>query len=468
VAGGRDPDDLKVLFVGGEIAGRTPLTAALRAEGYSLSVASSVEEALQILREEVFDVIIVGSGAGPEAGSVEAVRALKSLQPETAILLIAGPGQAGPRTAALRAGAFQVLLPPVDPEELLFEIGRASEYRELARQNRHLRRQLVSQSPLADLVGSCAAMQEVRKRLALSIDLRSPVLIQGEPGTGKELAARIIHYGGPRKEQHFVPILCRGASRRLLEAELFGEERKGMPGWFPARRGAFEEASGGTLYLEEVGDLHWELQGRMLEMFEESAREAPARGRALAWDIRVIASSTRRLAELVRKGRFRYDLFAHLRVIEIAMPPLRERGADLVELTLHFMKRYEETTGKRCVLSPEAVLMLHGHVWPENVAELESALGSALRSNQSGILGPEDFPLHVQGAFRRGMLLEDFFSDLPSLSEVENRYLFHVLRSTGGNKAQAAAILGITRKTLYRMVERSRPGAPKSRKSRGN
>jgi DNA-binding NtrC family response regulator len=309
-------------------------------------------------------------------------------------------------------------------------------------------------------------MQEVRKRIAVCSHSRSPVLIHGETGTGKELVARIIHYSGLRKDHPLVPVRCRALSGGSLEFEIFGEVRKAARRIAGPKRGALEEASGGTMYLEEVGELGLPVQERLLYVLEEHHLRLSGGGPSVPVDTRFIASSTRSLGELVRKGRFRQDLLSLLRIIEITLPPLRDRTSDIAELAEHFLRRHENPSANRHVLSPEALLMLHGHGWPGNIAEFECALESAMELNQTGVLKPEDFPSDVQADFRRGVRPEVFFTTLPSLSNLRKRYISYVLQMTGGNKSDAAAILGVSRKTLYSMVSCAKPGAAEARKTR--
>ena len=457
-------DGVTVLLVAGETQARERLEIALTAEGYRVTLAACVEEALRSLRSEPIEVIVDDASLRSAAVGTDALRVYGAVRPDSPVILITG-GDEENRADALRAGAFQCLQNPMDAEGVLFEVGRALEYRELVRENRILRQQIIADSQLDGLVGGSAAMAEVRKRIAVSTTSRSPVLIVGEQGTGKELVARIIHYGGPRQGQAFVPVRCRALAGGSLEFELSGHVQNAARRIAGAKRGALEEASGGTVYLEEVGATSLPVQERLVYLLEEHQVRVVGGGRPVRVDTRIIASSSRSLAELVRKGGFRQDLFSLLRVIEITLPPLRERAGDVVDLALHFLKRHEMQGGKRHILSPEALVMLHSYGWPGNIAELENALQAAVGMNLSGVLKPEDFPPNVQADFRRGARLEDFYAGIPSLANLQKRYLSYVLQCTGGNKSQAAAILGISRKGLYGMVRHAKPGPAQARKS---
>lgn len=457
-------DGVRILLVNSAAEARSSLATAIEAEGYEVVASGIAEQALRLAAKEVFDIIIADPGIDPDLRSAGTVRAFKAVQPESTVILTGGKSAGPPRIDVLRAGAFQSIGAPVHGAEVVFEIGRALEYRELVRQNRHLRRQIDAQSQPTNLVGSSTAMVEVRKRIALFADSRSPLLIQGERGTGKSLLASIIHHSGPRRSQPFVAVNCRALAGALLEAELFGPAR-GFSGGM--RRSALEEANGGTVYLEEISEMGRAVQKKFLRMVEEHRLSRAANTPPLPLDIRIIAASTSRLADSVKRGDFRQDLFFHLRVMEITLPPLRDRVADIAPLAAHFLKERERLGEERCALSAEALTVLESYGWPGNVRELEQAVEFAVTQNRSGVLTPEDFPPEVRGDFYRGTRLEDLYTGLPSLRELGERYLAHVLRVTGGNKAGAAAILGVSRKTLYSMAARARKRSGRPRKSRG-
>ncbi len=460
----RDDDQggVRILLVASDPEAGQRLATAIRDEGYSAVSLDIGDEALRLAAREIFDIMIVDLNVEPDFSAAEAVRAFKAAQLESAVIMTGVETRGESRAKALRAGAFQCLTSPVYADELIFEIGRALEYRELVRQNKHLRQQVVDHSQPAELVGGTAAMVAARKRIAQSTHSRSPVLIQGERGTGKRLVARIVHCSGPRKGQPFVAIDCHALPGALLGSELFGPTPGSSGGM---RCGALEEASGGTVYLEEVGAMDRKHQEQLLRVLEEHRVQRPANGRVVPVDVRIIAASTSNLADQVKKGGFRQDLFFRLRVVEITLPPLRERIADVVPLALHFLKKHEQRSGKQYALSAEALTMLQTYSWPGNVRELEQALESAIALNRSGVLQLMDFPQDMWDDFHPGVRLERLYAGLPSLRELGERYLAYVLRFTGGKKAQTAAILGISRKTLYIMADRAGKRILRRRKS---
>jgi DNA-binding NtrC family response regulator len=329
-----------------------------------------------------------------------------------------------------------------------------------------IRQQIFADFQLHGIVGSSPLMEAVRRRVAASTDSGLPVLITGERGTGKELVARMIHYGGSRQGQAFVPVRCGAVSGDRLELELLGSVSEALHALAEPGRSALECANGGTVYLEEVGEISAPLQAKLLHFLKRGELRVPGRKEPVRPETRIIASSTGDLARLVRRGQFHQDLYTLLRVMEITLPPLRDRADDVVELAVHFLRKRQAPGRKPPTFSRQAVLMLHTYGWPGNITQLQAALEVATAMNQSGILTPEDFPPEVNADFLRGARLGDFYTGLPSLADLGRRYLSHVLRVTGGNKSDAAAILGISRKTLYSMARRSAPTLVRTRKSR--
>jgi transcriptional regulator with PAS, ATPase and Fis domain len=296
-------------------------------------------------------------------------------------------------------------------------------------------------------------MLEVYKKIAVVADSRSTVLICGESGTGKELVARAIHCNGPRAAERFYAVNCGGLAESLLETELFGHVRGSFTGAIENKRGIFEEASGGTVFLDEVSEMSPALQVKVLRTLEEQEVRRIGSNQVIKVDIRIIAASNRNLAGLVEEGKFRQDLYYRLRVIEIDLPPLRERLEDIPLLVAHFLKKFGDERGKEFSISPYALSALMSYEWPGNVRELENALESAAALTRTGFISPENLPPKLSGESREEHRLEGFYVELPSLEEMEKRYLTHVLKVTGGNKARTASILGITRRTLYRKIE---------------
>ena len=445
---------VNILVVDDDRDTRELLREVLSEEGYNVVTSSSGEEALQVGKQECFDLIISDMKLGPDLSGLDVLRAYKTLQPESEVILITAFGTMETAIEALKGGAFDYLSKPFKIDELLVQVGRALENRNLIRENRALKRQLGSQVQLSSLVGRSPAMLEVYKKIAMVSDSRSTVLIYGESGTGKELVAKAIHHNGPRTNQRFLAVNCGALTESLLESELFGHVRGSFTGAFGNTRGIFEETSGGTVFLDEVAEMSPALQVKLLRTLEEQEVRRVGSNRPIPIDVRIIAASNRNLAERVEEGKFRQDLYYRLRVIEIALPPLRERTEDVPLLVEHFLKKLEHERGRTFSVTPQALSVLVSYAWPGNVRELENALEAAVALTRAGVLTPEDLPPKVRAEFHDASRLEDLYANLPSLEELERRYLAHVLRMTRENKARTAGILGISRKTLYRMAER--------------
>ncbi len=430
------------------------LREVLSDEGYRVVTSGSGEDALEVGKQEGFDVIISDMRLGPSLSGLDVLRAYKSIQPESEVILITAFGSMETAIEAVQVGAFDYLSKPFKIEEVVLQVKRALENRRLIRENRSLKRQLENQGQLSSLVGRSTVMLEIYKKIAMVADSRSTVLITGESGTGKELVARAIHQNSPRAGQRFLAVNCGALTESLLETELFGHVRGSFTGAIENKHGIFEEASGGTVFLDEVSEMSPALQVKVLRTLEEHEIRRVGSNQTIKIDERIVAATNRNLAELVDQGKFRQDLYYRLRVIEIELPPLRERIEDIPLLVEHFLKKFGQERDRSYSISPRALSILLSYSWPGNVRELENALESAVALNRSGVVMPADLHPKVRAEPENGRRLEDIYTDLPSLDELGKRYLVHVLKVTAENKTKTASILGINRKTLYKMVEK--------------
>jgi DNA-binding NtrC family response regulator len=451
-----DENTANILVVDDDEDTRELLREVLSDEGYRVNTSSSAEEAVEMGQRETFDVIVSDMRLGPSLNGLDVLRAYKMVQPESEVILITAFGSMETAIEAVKAGAFDYISKPFKIDEVLLQVQRALGNRKLLRENRNLKRQLGTQAQLSSLVGNSPKMLEIYKKIAMVADSRSTVLIYGASGTGKELVAKAIHYNGPRAEQCFYAVNCGALTETLLETELFGHVRGSFTGATENKRGIFEEASGGTVFLDEVSEMSPALQVKVLRTLEEQEVRRIGSNEVIKVDVRIIAASHRNLAEYVEEGKFRQDLYYRLRVIEIEIPPLCERLDDIPLLVDHFLKKMERARqhGQALSISPRALSVLMIYSWPGNVRELENALESAVALNRTGVIVPEDLPDKVRNATREIKRVEDFYAELPPLDEVERRYLEHVLKVTGGNKVKTSEILGIDRSTLYRKAEK--------------
>jgi DNA-binding NtrC family response regulator len=372
------------------------------------------------------------------------------------VILITAFGSMETAIEAVKAGAFDYFSKPFKIDDVLSRVRRALENRNLVRETRNLTPPAEAQAPLSSLVGRSPAMLEVYKKIGMVADSRATVLITGESGTGKELVARALHANGPRAEQRFLAVNCGAFTESLLESELFGHVRGSFTGASMNKCGIFEDANAGTVFLDEVSEMSPALQVKLLRTLEQQEVRPVGSNQPVRIDVRMIAASNRNLADLVVEGKFREDLFYRLRVIEIDLPPLREREEDIPLLVAHFLQKLGAEAGRTLTISPEALTALIGYPWPGNVRELLNTLESIAALNRSGVITIQDVPAKLCLGRDDGRGVDDLFSGLPSLEELGKRYLAYVLKVTDNNKSQAADILGISRNTLYRMSGRPR------------
>jgi DNA-binding NtrC family response regulator len=444
----------QILVVDDDRAMREMLSSLFKERGLWAEEAPSADAALALAAEQDFDVVL-SDVRMPGLSGVELVGQLRRLRPATPVVLMTAFGSIDSAVEAMRSGAFDYLTKPFEPDAVILAVERALEHRALQQENEQLRRAVGQSASLGDLVGKSPAMREIFALIKRIAHSRSSVLITGESGTGKEVVARAIHFHGDRSEKPFVPINCTAIPEGLLESELFGHVRGAFTGAHASKRGLFEKADGGTLFLDEIGDMGLALQGKLLRVLQDREIRPVGGTQSLRVDVRIIAATNKDLEAEIAAGRFREDLFYRLNVIPLHIPPLRERPEDVPALVEGFLRRHAE--GRRRFLSPEAIERLLAHPWRGNARELENVIERALALSDAETLGPDDVPLpgapppqkatgddFLRGAAARGM----------TLHELDELYTEQVLQHTGGNKVQAARILGIDRKTLYRRAER--------------
>lgn len=447
----------RILVVDDDSDTRDLLSEVLETEGYQVVVASGAQEALAEGKAARFDVILSDIRLGPELNGLDVLRAFKSIQPDSEVILITAFGSMETAIEAVKAGAFDYLSKPFKIEDVVNRVRRALENRNLVRENRNLTPPAEAPAPLSSLVGRSSAMLEVYKKIGMVADSRATVLITGESGTGKELVARAIHANGPRALQRFMAVNCGAFTESLLESELFGHVRGSFTGASVNKVGIFEDANGGTVFLDEVSEMSPALQVKLLRTLEAQEVRPVGSNQSIRIDVRMIAASNRNLADLVTEGKFREDLFYRLRVIEIDLPPLRHREEDIPLLVTHFLQKLGAESGRTLSISPDAMSALIAYPWPGNVRELQNTLESIAALNRSGVVTFQDLPAKLCSGRADGRRMEELFAELPSLEELGRRYLAYVLKMTDNNKSQAADILGISRNTLYRMSGREEP-----------
>ena len=425
------------------------MTELLAQPDREIASAHDPAAALSLIARRRFDLIVSDINLNAQSSGLDLLREFKAGQPGGQVVLISGFGTLETAIEALRAGAFDYVSKPFNIGEIKATVGRA-----LA-QAAHGGDALPPPRPRVTpegLLGRSAPMLEVYKQIARAADSGVPVLIQGESGTGKELVARAIHAHGRRGSRPFVAVNCGAIAETLLDSELFGHARGSFTGAVADRRGLFEQAGDGTMFLDEIGETSPALQVKLLRVLEESEVRPVGAARVVSVAARIIAATNVDLEREVTAGRFRQDLFYRLSVIVIVVPPLRDRRTDIALLITRFLESACTRAGRRIEMSPDAVEALSAYSWPGNVRELENTVERLVVFSRASVIEVGDLPPSIRA--RGPGLEESLFTDLPTVDELERRYLLHVLKAVEGNRSRAAAVMGVDRRTLYRMAER--------------
>ncbi len=439
----------RVLVVDDEEVLRNNMVRFLTREGHAAEGAASAEQALERLAEGEYALVITDLRM-PGMGGLSLLERLESSRPETMTLVITAYASLDSAIAALRAGARDYLLKPLSLDELALKVGRLLEHRSLRRQVQRLRRELRGRFDTAGMVAGSPAMQRVLALVERAAPTTSTVLIQGESGTGKELVARALHDRSPRAGADFIPVNLAARPADLVDATLFGHERGAFTGADRARAGVFRAAEGGTVFLDEVSELPAAVQVKLLRVLE--SREVLPLGseRPVSADFRLVVATNRPLEALVASGDFRQDLYYRLNVLQIDLPPLRERVEDIAPLADHFLARHAAAQGRPAPrLSDAAARALEGWRWPGNVRELSNAMERAVLLCDGDRVTPAELPpALVDGEGEAPLALK------PALERLERGHIQRVLAHTGGDKVAAAELLEVHLATLYRHMER--------------
>jgi len=439
----------KVLLVDDEQSALQMYGALLREDGIPVLTAASGDRARALAKSEARLGLVVLDLVLPDVDGLDLFRAIRAARPEVPLVILTAFGSVDLAVQALKEGAYHFLTKPADLEQWRALVRSALERRSLEEENRILRGRL-GEAGAFELIGRSRRMEELRAFLAVVGDSQAAVLIQGESGTGKELAARAIHRASARREGPFVSLNCGALPAQLLESELFGYEKGAFTGAAGAKPGQFELAHGGTIFLDEIGECSPELQVRLLRVLQEKEVQRLGGTRRVPTDFRLVAATNRNLAEEIKAGRFREDLYYRINVVEATMPPLRERREDIPLLAAFFLERFVRRENKLFAgISPAALELLSAHDWPGNVRELENAIERGVVVGRGPLLDVADLPSQVRPpTAAAGAVVDLAGRDLP-LAEVEKAVIAAAMARHGGNKSQAARALGISRKLLY-------------------
>ncbi len=451
----------RLLVVEDERGIQLALSGLLRKEGYDVAVSGSGDDAVVRVREEPFDLVLTDLSLGRGADGMAVLQASKAARPETPVVMITAHGNEKVAVEAMKAGADDYVPKPFDNDEIRVVVRRALERTRLEREHRQLLERLEREYGFGALVGSGPAMQRVFETIGKVAETDLTVLVRGESGTGKELVAQALHHRSPRAARPFVAVNCAAISRELVESELFGHEKGAFTGADARRQGKFEAASGGTLLLDEIGDMPLDTQAKVLRVLQERSFERVGGNVTLAVDVRVVAATHRDLEARVREGTFREDLYYRLKVIGLELPPLRERLEDLPALVDRFLTQIAERLkrGKPAV-SQAALASLARHRFPGNVRELRNLVEQAFVLGKGAVLEPEDFglptaaPASVRAAgfhYEPGASYAD--AKKAVVDVFERDFLRGALEHHGGNVTRAAEAVGLARQSLQQKVK---------------
>jgi DNA-binding NtrC family response regulator len=443
----------RVLIVDDEDDVRELVAQGLELRGFTVAPASSAEAALETLQSKEFDAVLTDLQMNGMDGLELGKRVIENRS--IPVVLLTGKANMEAAIGAVRAGLDDFLQKPVDIEHLALVLERAIERRKLEAELKRLREEVGESKRFDDMIGESRAMRELQELIARVAPAQVSVLITGESGTGKELVARAIHDRSPRASGPFVAINCAAMPSQLLESELFGHTRGAFTDAVAAKRGLLVQASGGTIFLDEIGDMAVEMQAKLLRALQEKKVRPVGGNDEIAFDARIIAATNRELEEDIEEGRFREDLYYRINVVHLPVPPLRGRGNDILQLAQHFIARAAKRTGRNVQgLAGSAAQKLMSYDWPGNVRELENCIERAVTLTQFQQLTPDDLPEKVRRYEPTTTEPDDVLSELLSVEELERRHIIRVLGAVDGNKTRASKILGFDRRTLYRKLER--------------
>ncbi|HKV95512.1 MAG TPA: sigma-54 dependent transcriptional regulator [Candidatus Angelobacter sp.] len=432
--------------------------------GFDCIEAESAEAALIQLESDSPDIILADLMM-PNMSGLEFLPRVKQLLPHAEIAIMTGHGSIETAVQAMKLGAYDYITKPFRIEELKLLLQRMAEKVKLVAENQFLRDRVSTEMELNGIVGSSSKIQDVLRMVARLKDTRTPVLITGESGTGKELVARAIHYRGLLSKRPFVAVDCGSLVPTLIESELFGYEKGAFTGAMRSKEGLFQSANGGTIFLDEIGELSQELQAKLLRVLQEKEVRPVGSNQKVKVDVRVIAATNRDLEAAQKEGKFRKDLYFRLNVVTLHLPPLRERRSDITALVHYFLDRF--APGKTLGISPEAMRCMLQYDWPGNVRELENCIERAVALGSQDVLELADLPPSVRAQQEPATVIEPLIGQTgqavgnADLEELERDTIQRVFEQVQGDKARARKMLGISRATLYRKLKRYNIGFSK-------
>ena len=458
-----DHDPIRILIIEDNNTMREGIAEVLKSEGFSVCAESNGQSGIDAFGEEPFDIVITDYKMSPVDG-LSVLKRVKELFPETEVIMITAFGSVEIAVEAMKNGASDFITKPFSPDELVIKIRKIiqvcqerRQFQRTSEENQYLREEIEDRFNFGEIIGRSSRMNDVYDMVRKSADADSSVLIYGESGTGKELIARAIHVNSHRSDKPFIKVNCAALTETLLESELFGHEKGSFTGAIKTKKGRFELADTGTIFLDEIGDISLNLQVKLLRVLQEKEFERVGGEVTLSVDTRVIAATNRNLQQAIKNGTFREDLYYRLHIIPILLPPLRERKDDIPPLVEFFVKRFEKELGKSNMsVSDEAMDVLLRYDWPGNVRELENVIERSVVLSNSSELTAGDFSMLDNLTRSFFMPLEDIEkTGLDSaLERIEKTLIQQALQKAQGNKSEAARILGVKTSAFFYKLEK--------------
>jgi DNA-binding NtrC family response regulator len=448
-------EPMKILVVDDEGPLREMLQRGLSQIGeYSVETAQNGQEAIEKIEKDIFDLVLTDLKM-PEMDGLELLKMIKGTRPEIMVILMTAYGSVESAVEAMKVGANDYITKPIDFNELLIHVSKAQKENLLIKENRLLRKEVRRRFEFANIIGKSKKMQEVFSLIEKVAPSGSTVVIYGGSGTGKELVAKAIHYNSPRTDQPFIPFNCGTIPETLVESELFGHTKGAFTGAVQAKKGLFEEAHTGTIFLDEISTLLPSVQVKLLRVLQEKELMRVGGTERIKIDVRMIAATNEDLEANVKKGKFREDLFYRLHVFPIFLPDLKDRREDIPLLAYHFLDLYTKETKKQIEgISKEAMNILLEYDWPGNVRELENVIERAVIMTEQNYLTAYDLPKNLREGLSE--LIRKGAKEHKSLDDIKAEYILEILKTTEGNKKTAAEILKVNPRTLYRFEKKTK------------
>jgi DNA-binding NtrC family response regulator len=445
---------MNVLLIDDDVNLSKVISTQLKNSGFEVSVANSGNDGFARFKDDGFDIVILDVRM-PDITGIDVLRKIRRRNREIIVIIITAYGSVENALKACRLGADDYLTKPFSREQLLFVIEKANRFRKLQTENIELQQELVDKHKFGNFIARSAQMEELIKMAAQGAGSDATILIHGASGTGKEVLARAIHYNSPRKDKPFITVNCPSIPDNLLESELFGHVKGAFTGAIESRKGKFERADGGTIFLDEIGDLHEDLQAKLLRVLQEMEFEPVGGSKSISVDVRVIAATNKNIEELMKSGKFRDDLYYRLSVFPLTIPPLREHKEDIPHFVDLFIQRYGK--GEQHEIDPEVIQVLQEYHWPGNVRELENSIERALILSTNKKITLDHLPPYLLKKEEVEKVKEENDDPLTdrndlTLETIERNVVSEALRRSEGNRSHAARLLKIPRHVLlYRM-----------------